>query len=190
MAIGGRGLWAIVAGLVVVLAVPGCAPEPLSAPPARHGIDFAEGEAANGAAAELGMQLLPELAGLPGYAGLRIVSDGIEVSNVGTPTPDMRAAVARHVRRYQGSPVPVRFRSVRYTEQELLAVGSRLANDQQYWKIRGIEYPAYGIDPENNRMHVQLSRYLPQYRDALVARYGDLVWVTPLVDGGGGIRGA
>jgi hypothetical protein len=187
MAIGGRRLSAIIAGLAIVLAVTGCAPEPLSAPPARHGVDFANDEAANGAAAQLGMQLLDELPGLAGYAGLRIVSDGIEVSNVGAPSPEMRAVVARHAARYQGSEIPVRFRSVRYTEQELLAVGSQLTNDREYWATRGIEYVSWGIDPENNRMRVQLSHYLPQYRDAMIARYGDLVWVTPDEYGGGGI---
>src|SRR6185437_11852732 len=91
---------------------------PAGAGPAT-GVDFSQDQAANYEASQLGQKLLADLPPLAGYAGLQIVRYGIEVDVVGAPSEAIRAVVARDGTQYQGKPIPVRYRSVRHTQQEL-----------------------------------------------------------------------
>jgi hypothetical protein len=178
MTFGGRQLTAIIACLAVVLSAAGCAGVGPSSAEAG-GIDFSRDQAANGAAAELGAKLGADLPRFSSYAGLQIVRYGIEVDNVGTPSAEMRAAVDRDAQRYQGSEIPVRFRSVRYSEKELQAVMDRLTADVRSWAQRGIEFSSWGIDIVSNTVEIKLAHYSDAYRAALTARYGDRVTVYP-----------
>ncbi|MEO6502849.1 MAG: hypothetical protein ABIQ09_13165 [Jatrophihabitantaceae bacterium] len=173
---------AIIACLAAFLAaatVTGCAEE---RPPAAEyrGVDFSQDEAANGAASQLGQRLLTsDLPSLSGYAGLQILRPGIQVDVVGDPTPEMRAVVARHALRYQGSEIPVTFRSVRYSEKELRAVASRISADQDGWAKRGIQLSSWGIDITSNTVEIMLVHYTKAYGTVLLERYGDRVTVYP-----------
>lgn len=171
--------------LAVSLAVSlaGCAQQPGTRSAARQarasGPDFARDGAANGAASQLGQRLLGDLPALPGYAGLQIVSYGIEVDVVGEPDAAIRAAVDRDTERYQGSPIPVRYRKVLNTEQDLKALSDRISADRDEWLKDGIQLSSWGIDITTNTVRVTLSHYTDGYRDALVAAYGNRITVTP-----------
>jgi hypothetical protein len=147
--------------------------------PAANGIDFSRDGAANFAAAQLGQRLLADLPSLPGYAGLRIVSYGIEVDVVGKPATAMKAVVGRDSQQYQGKPIPVGYRSVRYTERELNSVMAMLTADQAELTGQGIQLTEWGIDVPSNTVQIGLYHYTPAYRDVLLARYGSRVSVIP-----------
>jgi hypothetical protein len=179
---------AITACLAAFLAaaVTGCAKErPPAAderPPAAaeyRGVDFSRDQEANYAASQLGQRLHRFLPGLPGYAGLQIVRTGIQVDVVGSPTPQMRAVVAKHALRHQGSEIPVSFRSVRYSEKELQAVHNRISADQDDWAKRGLELSSWGIDLDTNTVEIRLVHYTKDYGTVLLERYGDRVTVYP-----------
>jgi len=178
MAFGKRRAAVIAATTVLLTAGIGYAQLRHSAAQAR-GVDFSQDEAANYAASQLAQRLLTDLPGSPGYAGVRIVSYGIEVSDVGSPTPEMRALVDRDSRRYQGNEIPVRFRSVRYSEKELQAVVNQLRADWDEWKEAGLHLSSYGIDVGADKVMIDLLHYTDGARDKLLARYGDRVAVTP-----------
>ena len=172
---------AVIACLAAFLAattVTGCAEERPAATEYR-GIDFSQDEAANGAASQLGQRLLRDLPGQPGYAGLQIVRTGIQVDVVGEATPEMRAVVARHALRYQGSEIPVSYRSVRYSEKELQAVASQVTADRDDWAKRGVEFSSWGIDLDTNTVKIALLHYTKAYGTALLERYGERVTVEP-----------
>lgn len=143
----------------------------------RTGVDFSQDPAANGAASDLGQKLLAVLPSLAGYAGMQIVQYGIEVDVVGPPSAAIQAVVARDGAQYQGKPIPVRYRSVRHTEQELQAVEDRIEADQRYWQQRGIDLTASGIDINSNTVQISMAHYTKANRDALLARYGG-GWVS------------
>jgi hypothetical protein len=144
------------------------------------GIDFSQDQAANYEASQLGQRLLADLPPLAGYAGLQIVRYGIEVDVVGAPSEAIRAAVARDGTQYQGKPIPVRYRSVRHTQQELQAVADRLEADQGYWQQQGIELTSWGVEIQSNTVQVTMAHYTKAFRDALLDRYGSsLVSVVP-----------
>jgi hypothetical protein len=144
------------------------------------GVNFATDQAANYEAAQLGQKLLADLPALDGYAGLRIVRYGIEVDVVGAPSDAIRAAVARDDTQYQGKPIPIRYRSVRNSQQQLQAVADRLEADLGSWSQQGIELTSWGIDIDSNTVQVSLAHYTKAYRDALLAHYGrDMVSVVP-----------
>jgi hypothetical protein len=168
--------------MLLAAAVTGCAqsPEQPGQPPGQiSGPDFARDGNANFAAAQLGMKLLADLPPLPGYAGLQIVSYGIEVDVVGQPSAPVKTVVARDAQQYQGKPIPVRYRSVRYSERELDSVKAMLAADQAALAGQGIQLTTWGIDLASNTVQVGLYHYTTAYRDALRARYGDRISVTP-----------
>ncbi|HEV2887634.1 MAG TPA: hypothetical protein VGX49_12030 [Jatrophihabitans sp.] len=181
MASGGKRLSAIIAATIVVLsAAGGIGYAQLRHSPARPaGIDFSQDEAANYSAAQLGMRLMAHLPRIPEYAGLRIVPYGVEVDVVGEPSARMRAAVARDAVMYQGSEIPVRFRSVRYTEKELQAVVDRVTADMKELDKVGIRLSSCGIDIKTNKVMIELAHYTDAYRTVLLARYGDRVTVYP-----------
>jgi hypothetical protein len=169
--------------LLLTVGLTSCAQQPAQ-PPAEPraqstGPDFSRDGAANFAASQLGQRLLVDLPPLPGYAGLRIVSYGIEVDVVGEPSPAMHAAVDRDTQRYQGNVIPVRYRKVRYPEKELNALKDRLTADRNELETQGIKLTTWGIDIPSNTVQVGLYTYTPGYRAALLARYGDRISVTP-----------
>jgi hypothetical protein len=144
------------------------------------GVNFATDQAANYEAGQLGQKLLADLPALDGYAGLQIVRYGIEVDVVGAPSDAIQAAVARDDSQYQGKPIPIRYRSVRNSQQRLQAVADRLGADQGAWRQQGIELTSWGIDINSNTVQVSLAHYTKDYRDVLLARYGsDLLSVVP-----------
>jgi hypothetical protein len=173
----------VVVLLVLTVGLTSCAQQPTqsSAEPRAHptGPDFSRDDAANFAAAQLAQQLLADLTSLPGYAGLRIVSYGIEVDVVGKPSPAMHAAVERDTQRYQGNVIPVRYRKVRYTEKELKALQDQITADRNEWLTQGIELTTWGVDVPSNTVQIGLATYKLGYRAALLARYGDRISVTP-----------
>jgi len=143
------------------------------------GQNFAEDKDANGAAAAVASSIRSDLTTHPGYAGVQIVGYGIEVSLVGRPDRTVRAVVARDDRSYRGGLIPVRYRSVRYSEQELLAVEDRIVADQAWWDARGAELSMCRPDLETNTVRIWLVRDPDRYRAELLARYGDRVSVDP-----------
>jgi hypothetical protein len=145
------------------------------------GVNYAEDQAANYAASQLGQALLNRLPRFPGYAGLQIVRYGIEVDTVGSPDPELRAAVTTTAQRYryQGGEIEVRYRLVRYSERDLKAVTDQLSADAKELAAQGIELSSWGPDIKTNKVEIGLAHYTDAYRDALLARYGDRVTVTP-----------
>lgn len=170
--------------LMLVAALTGCAQQPVqTASGVRQevkpsGPDFGTDNDANYAAAQMGMKLETDVQSLPGYAGLQIVSYGIELDVVGPPTAAIRAAVARDTQSYQGNVIPVRYRSVRYSDKELEALKDQIFADMDGWQKQGIELTTWGIDISSNTVEVGLYHYTTAYRAALIARYGDRVTVT------------
>jgi hypothetical protein len=147
--------------------------------PTSSGPDFSRDNDANFAATQMAQGLLLDLPPMPGYAGLRIVSYGIEVDVVGEPSAAIRAAVDRDTQRYQGSVIPVRYRKVLNTEKELKALSDRISADREEWTRQGIELTTWGIAVSSNTVEIGLHTYTPDYRAALLARYGDRISVTP-----------
>ncbi|MBV9822208.1 MAG: hypothetical protein JO144_08190 [Actinobacteria bacterium] len=187
---------ALAAGAVLLVAVgsSGCAGRAATSSPSGGsprasaatslgpgGVDFSRDQDANYAASQLGQALLARLPRLPGYAGLRIVSYGIEVDTVGSPNPRLSAlaTTTAHRYRYRGNEIEVRYRLVRYTERDLQAVGDRLVADRNTLAGQGIELSMWGIDLPTDTVRIGLLRYTDAYRDVLLARYGDRVTVTP-----------
>lgn len=171
---------ALAIGLVMLTGGAACGTgQPRPAVPHVSGVDYSTDEAANFQAAQLAMRLERVLPPFPGYAGLRIVSYGIEVDVVGEPPPAVRSAVARYGLRYQGREIPVRFRSVRNPDSQLQALVRQISADHDEWVAKGIEPTAWGVDIESNTVEIRLARYLPGYGQALIARYGDRVTVYP-----------
>jgi hypothetical protein len=169
--------------LLLTVGLTSCAQQPAQSPaePRAHpaGPDFSRDDAANFAAAQLAQKLLAELPSLPGYAGLRIVSYGIEVDVVGKPSAAMHAVVDRDTQQYQGNVIPVRYRKARYTERELKALQDQITADRNEWLTQGIELTTWGVDVPSNTVQIGLATYTPGYRIALHARYGDRISVTP-----------
>jgi hypothetical protein len=137
---------------------------------AAAGIDFSQQGDANLAAAQ--GNLWSDLPKFASYAGAAIVSSGIEVDLVGSPTDAIRAVVARDDPQYQGKPIPVRYRSVRHSQQELQAVADRLEADDEYWRQQGIELTSWGIEVQSNTVQVTMAHYTTAFRDTLLDRYG------------------
>ena len=155
---------------------------------ALAGIDFSTDQAANYAASQLGQKLLTDLPPLAGYASLEIVSYGIEVDVVGPPSAAMQAAVARDDVQYQGTLIPVRYRSVRHTYLQLQAVMRQITADVEahYWQRQGIQLSSWGVglDSRTGRyidaVQITLQHYTKAYRNALITRYSsELVTVMP-----------
>lgn len=183
---------ACLAAFLAAVAVTGCAEERPQAAEERspaaeerapaaayRGVDFFQDQEANNAAGQLANRLDRFLSGLPGYGGLQIIRTGIRVNVVGGPTPEMRALVARHALRHQGSEIPVSFRSVRYSKKELQTVQNRITADQDGWAKRGIELSTWGINLDSNTVKITLVHYTKAYGTALLKRYGDRVTVYP-----------
>jgi len=145
------------------------------------GVDFSRDQEANYAASQLGQALLGRLPRFSGYAGLQIVSYGIEVDTVGSPDPQLRAVATSTAQRYryQGGEIEIRYRLVRYSERDLKAVSDRLSADAKELAAQGIELSSWGIDLTTNKVEIGLAHYTDGYRDTLLARYGDRVTVTP-----------
>jgi len=171
-------LVAVASALYLTLVHAGGRAQPGSQLPV-NGVDFSRDGNANFAAAQLGMRLLADLPSLPGYAGVQIVRSGIEVDVVGKPSAAIRAVVARAEQPYQGKDIPVSYRSVRYSEQELDALKARLDADSAGLAAQGIQLTTWGIDLGSNTVQVGLDHYTTAYRDILRARYGDQISVTP-----------
>jgi hypothetical protein len=175
----------ISAAVVLVLAagLTGCAQQqvvqPAAKQPATSGPDFSRDNDANFAASQLGQRLLADLPPMPGYAGLQIVSYGVEVDVVGEPSAAMRAAVDRDALRYQGNVIPVHYRKVLNTEKDLKALSDRIFADREEWANQGIQLSSAYIDLATNTLRIDLSHYTDAYRDALIAKYGNRITVTP-----------
>ena len=146
---------------------------------AADGIDFGRYGDANQEAGQLAARLHQELSDFAEYADLRIVSYGIELNLVGRPTPEIEAIVARQARLYRALPIPVRYRSVRRSLQELKAVHDRIYADYGYWQEQGVQLSMWGADIETNTVEVRLAHYTKAYADALMTRYGNAVTVYP-----------
>ncbi len=141
-------------------------------------VDFSQQGDANLSAAQ--GDLWTDLPKFGSYAGAQIVSYGIEVDLVGAPTDAIRALVAREGPQYQGKPVPVRYRAVRHSQQQLQAVADRVEADDGYLRQQGIELNTWGIDIDSNTVQVSMAHYTKAYQDVLLARYGsDWLSVVP-----------
>jgi hypothetical protein len=175
-----------IGGLVFLVAVAGTVyatlshSNPVTVIGARQpaGIDFSQDQEANLAAGNSSGQLALDMSVQPGYAGYRIVPYGIEVDVVGKPTAAERAIVVRDAPQYRGKDIPIRFRSVRYSEKELQALTQRISDDFGYWQQQGIRLTGWGPEIVSNTVQIDLAHYTPGYRDALRARYGDRVSVV------------
>ncbi|HJQ01663.1 MAG TPA: hypothetical protein VJ851_08685 [Jatrophihabitans sp.] len=144
------------------------------ATPARAGIDFANDQDANFAAAQ--GNLSADLARFDNFAIAQIVSSGIEVDLVGPPTAAILAVVARDDPQYQGKPIPVSYRSVRHTRRELEALIQQIEDDRAYWEKQGIQLTSW-VYGASNLIEITLAHYTKAYGEALIARYG-ADWVT------------
>ena len=141
------------------------------------GVDFSQQGDANLAAAQ--GNLWSDLPKFASYAGAQIVSYGIEVDLVGAPTAAILAVVARDDPQYQGKPVPVRYRAVRYSQQQLQALLDRVEADDKELRQQGIELNTWGIDINSNTGQVSMTHYTKAYQDVLLARYGSELSVVP-----------
>jgi len=141
-------------------------------------IDYSKDQEANLAAGNASEPLAADLWQEPNYAEIQIVSSGIEVDLVGKPTAAERAVAVRDTRQYRGHDIPIRFRSVRYSQRELKAVMTRIDVDRADLLKQGIEPSMVGINA-HDRVEISLVHYTPAYRKALRARYGDRITVDP-----------
>ncbi|HEU5269703.1 MAG TPA: hypothetical protein VFU36_07250 [Jatrophihabitans sp.] len=153
---------------------------PMAAPRAGSAtrIDYSNDQEANLAAGNASQPLTADLWQEPNYAETQIVSSGIEVDLVGKPTAAERAIAVRDTRQYRGQDIPIRFRSVRYSQRELKAVTMTLEADRAELAKQGIELSTWGINA-HDRVEVSLAHYKPAYRAVLLARYGDRITVDP-----------
>ncbi|MFL6161159.1 MAG: hypothetical protein ACJ74U_02930 [Jatrophihabitantaceae bacterium] len=140
-------------------------------------IDFWQDQAANLAAGNAIGRFPDELFRQPGYAEIQVVPCGIEINVVGKPTA-VELAIARDAPQYQGRDIPVRFRSVRYSERDLKATMRMIEADAADWSKRGIQLSFVGINA-HDRVEISLAHYKPVYRTVLRLRYGDRIVVHP-----------
>lgn len=119
-----------------------------------------------------------DLSQFASFADVQVVHSGLEVDLVGQPTDAIRAVVARDNPRYHGKPVPISYRVVRHTYQQLQVMSDRVRADLAYWGLRGIDLVSLGFDVKTNTVQVSLSHYSDAYRDAMLARYGGSDWVS------------
>lgn len=141
-------------------------------------IDYWKDQEANLAAGNASQPLAADLWQEPNYAEIQIVPAGIEVDLVGKPTAAERAIAVRDTRQYRGQDIPIRFRSVRYSQRELKAVTMTIEADRAELAKQGIELSTWGINA-HDRVEVSLVHYTPAYRAVLRARYGDRITVDP-----------
>jgi hypothetical protein len=181
-----RARWPVAAAVAFLLAVTGVVGGTLwhshstgssAAAGSSTGVDFANDQAANYAAAQ--GNLSNDLERFDTYALAQIVSSGIEVDLVGPPTAAIRAVVAQDDPQYQGKPIPVSYRSVRHTRRELQALVDRISGDRDSLKQQGIELTSWGWGA-SNVVEISLVHYTKAYQDVLLDRYGsDWVSVVP-----------
>jgi hypothetical protein len=138
-------------------------------------IDFSQDQAANLAAGNAIGRFPDELFRQPGYAEIQVVPCGIEIDVVGKPTA-VELAIARDAPQYQGRDIPVRFRSVRYSEKDLKATMRMIDADAAGWSKRGIQLSFVGINA-HDRVEISVAHYRAAYRTALRLRYGDRIVV-------------
>ncbi len=155
--------------------------QPASAAPAAT-IDFSTNDDANFAASQVAQQLLTELDGVVGYAGLQIVPGGIEVDSAGLSVAAAAAAISGTSRAFGGVAVPIVARQVLNSQADLQQLGSQLGDDRSMWARQSVDITAWGVDVPSNSVRVMLASYKTQYRDALFAYYGNRITVDPRDD--------
>ena len=108
------------------------------------------------------------------YAGMKIVSTGLEVSVKGAPSAALKRAIAA-----QAGGVPVRIRTVAHSDRQLQTVGDAVTAQLAGLGKQGIQPVEWGPDYDSNKMLIQLRHYTPAAAAALTAKYGsDLVTVS------------
>lgn len=135
---------------------------------------FLADAASNDRARTLGEKLHDRLIGEPNYAGVRITSDGIEVSVVGAPTTTETAVVSNAS---AVASVPVKYRTVSHTLAELTAVTSRIDSDNADLHRSGIELSSWGPVEGENAVVVHLRQYSDSIAKRLESKYGDAISV-------------
>ena len=166
-----------VAGGVAATVLHSMTASPASCATPAGSIDFWQDQAANLAAGNAIGRFPDELFRQPGYAEIQVVPCGIEIDVVGKPTA-VELAIARDVSQYQGSDIPVRFRSVRYSQEDLKATMRMIEADAADLSKQGIQLSSVGINA-HDRVEIGLAHYTPAYRTILRHRYGDRISVDP-----------
>jgi hypothetical protein len=163
---------ASVAAVSLVMLTSAATPQPFSASYTRN----VDAQFAGNRVYKVLMRMAPERIG-----GERITPSGVlEVSLVGRPSPELRAAVEEAAADRDESvegpsgrgPVRVRFRSVANSERSLRDLTMRIAYDSDRWKARGIEYAHWGPDYHANKVGLYLTRYTPEAAAKLEKAYG------------------
>ncbi len=137
---------------------------------------------ANFAASQVGQQLMTQLDQVAGYAGLQIVSGGVEVDSAGSSAAEAVSAIAGTSRTLSGVTVPIVIRQVANSQADLQQLVSQVGNDRSMWSGQGMDITAWGVDVPSNSVMVMLAQYTTQARDALLAHYGNRITVDPRDD--------
>lgn len=169
------GLGALALGLGMTLLAPVTS---TSASPVGS-VDFFNDPQANLAASQMGQRLLADLPRLPSYAGLRIVTSGLEVQTVGAAGSDLLSLVQLDRLDYGGQPIPITFRVVSRSEQSLNALMDRMWTDREELTKSDIQLTSWGIDEATNTVEVMLASYSATRDKVLHDRYGDAITVDP-----------
>lgn len=120
-----------------------------------------------------------QVSAVPGYASLRIVPSGLEVSVVGEVPATIIELVSQYQATFGGLAIPVTYRRVQRTAAELTDLTSRIGADQAYWKSQGAELSSWGPDSESDTVVVYLANGSPQLAAKIDAKYGDAVSASP-----------
>lgn len=144
--------------------------------------DFSANVHANFAASQVGQRLMTQLAQVSGYAGLQVVSGGVEVDTAGASAAAAASVIAKTNRTFGDVAVPVVVRHVANSQADLQQLASQLDKDRATWSAQGVELTAWGVDVPSNSVRVMLAKYSTQYRDLLLAQYGNRVTVDPQDD--------
>jgi hypothetical protein len=138
----------------------------------------------------VGATVNKEFSGQPTFFSVAITKAGLEASFSTAPDEELLArlaalqggqgeALAKNPRTPQGAPfVPIAFRQVPYSMEDLMALTKRMGSDQKEWAAAGVQLTAWGPSVETGTVTVSLAQYSADYADQLVKAYGPMVQVS------------
>lgn len=168
-----RASWIIVGAICGVLCLGGCGQSgdvTVAGPPAgSSGPDYSKDGSANQKAAEVASQFVPAMEKDASYGGLTIVSSGLRVGVVGTPSTAVAQALSGMRKK-----VPVATWPVRHSLRELKTLTARIDGDT--WRDQGINLSSWGPDEATNVVVITLTKYRPEAAKQLADAYGS-TWI-------------
>jgi len=182
---GGARVLVAITVIVTVMGMVGVTPATAS-PPSMA--DYLRDQERNHQAALFAQDVQASLESQADFGGLRITSDGVEISTVGSPADSVRSAVAEAAKNRHADQmgavggvvqeVPVIYREVKHSMAELNSLTSRIDSEQMGLSQQGLTLASWGPDVVDNVVVVHLRQYSQDVAKQLEARYGDAVRVA------------